>query len=946
MGTAFDVDKMYLARYNYEIVGGKLHKIEFIDDIDYIDEFGNPIQLSEDEYLRKVYDYKRRWYNSEFYNQAKSDIPAILTSVIADTNRNGEITEESMDVLQSMLQKYEVFIDKRAFNSILKNKKLKPSKKIAILSETFVFADEGQTFEEFKETNKGKSKWELNNSKQIENRLLDIFQTTLTSENHYMDATVPLDFATDALKDAVKVVDGFSNINKNYKDTEPLFPLYQENVKTQNVGADAGIGPMALINTFRVIMQISKLKIDKGIDLTVKRGKHRYKRNLVRQLSEISELYNKFDVNGVSIMDWTSALINAHVDAAKDSYITRLNVNSYTYDVVALLTSAGVGINQFYFLSQPVLKQIAEESIRRSSAKIGLSKKEKMDRRWVEGIISRFEKNAKMPKNWFEKLNDGELTIEWKGEQRNVSELIFDEEWLQKQLEDHYKGNLTPEWYRNQVILYEYFKDIQSYSKALSNLVLASQVDTGKMGKNEAEIILSLHNIEKCMDDPHFLNADEVFSKTFLGRKLNNSANLLFETLRNEILEFSPGFINLTNTFGRFSNTYFDRKPNNINKYMSEMKFAIQAEFFNEYCKQNNISIKDMFYGDNTIVDRMARLRSQILSGVKYQDLADNELIKMLIPGLNREGKPKKFETVMKLRDSASKDAYTYAWRDLLEYRNKEVRDLAKDLILYSFYTSGGRGTGVYATLDLVPFEVLSNMYYINNGVDYTYNQYLRDVMQRSRNNALDAEKYLEYAFKALQDSEDIVQSAITSRKSYIVDSQEKDGKIVYFTTESDTFNTSDGLPSPFLKIGDDLYKYVGMKTNSSESYPVYALTNSINFKERGFSINEGTLTSSFDENQREDTTDLHIPFNEKFIGDANFTARNAFTQNPTETSVVDYTSLDEEGEGSTQEQQTPESTTDDFLNATENYGNSGIDSSFFNDKNEFPTDEMTHCIK
>ena len=37
-----------------------------------------------------------------------------------------------------------------------------------------------------------------------------------------------------------------------------------------------------------------------------------------------------------------SALINAHVDAAKDSYITRLNVNSYTYDVVALLTSSGV----------------------------------------------------------------------------------------------------------------------------------------------------------------------------------------------------------------------------------------------------------------------------------------------------------------------------------------------------------------------------------------------------------------------------------------------------------------------------------------------------------------------------------------------------------------------------------------------------------------------------
>lgn len=112
-----------------------------------------------------------------------------------------------------------------------------------------------------------------------------------------------------------------------------------------------------------------------------------------------------------------------------------------------------------------------------------------------------------------------------------------------------------------------------------------------------------------------------------------------------------------------------------------------------------------MFYGNNTIVDRVDRLRNQILTGTRYLELSDNMLLKMLIPGINVEGKPKKFETVLKLRDTDAKNAYTYAWRDLLEHSSEEVRNIAKDLIIYSFYTSGGRGTGIYATLDLVPLK-------------------------------------------------------------------------------------------------------------------------------------------------------------------------------------------------------------------------------------------------
>lgn len=93
---------MYLARYNYDVIGGKLYKTEFIDDYVGLDELGNPIYLNEEEYLKKVYDHRYRWFNTDFYKQAKVEIPKILQSVLVDINRNGELTEDSINILSSM----------------------------------------------------------------------------------------------------------------------------------------------------------------------------------------------------------------------------------------------------------------------------------------------------------------------------------------------------------------------------------------------------------------------------------------------------------------------------------------------------------------------------------------------------------------------------------------------------------------------------------------------------------------------------------------------------------------------------------------------------------------------------------------------------------------------------------------------------------------------------
>ena len=96
--------------------------------------------------------------------------------------------------------------------------------------------------------------WTLNTERAIQNRLLDVFNSTLTSSNHFIDATTPLDVTTAPLKDIVGVMDKYFETGEETTDLSPLFPVYQEAMKSKNTGADAGIGPMALINVFRTIM--------------------------------------------------------------------------------------------------------------------------------------------------------------------------------------------------------------------------------------------------------------------------------------------------------------------------------------------------------------------------------------------------------------------------------------------------------------------------------------------------------------------------------------------------------------------------------------------------------------------------------------------------------------------------------------------------------------------
>ena len=124
-----------------------------------------------------------------------------------------------------------------------------------------------------------------------------------------------------------------------------LSPAFQVDRKNQYSSGKSGIAPFALNSTNHALTQSVHLSIKYG-------NKNRY--GLLPLDSITGEDYQR-------IMDWLSAMINAHVDVAKDPYIMTLNVNKVTYNMVSLLLRGGKGQNAFYFLAQPILKYYTKQ---------------------------------------------------------------------------------------------------------------------------------------------------------------------------------------------------------------------------------------------------------------------------------------------------------------------------------------------------------------------------------------------------------------------------------------------------------------------------------------------------------------------------------------------------------------------------------------------------------
>ena len=530
----------------------------------------------------------------------------------------------------------------------------------------------------------GKTDFEANSKEANENMLLDMYISVISNPLNFAEARQPLDTVTDYLKDTIlKEVDTITGQGKRASKSQLYYatPAFQSRTKAELNGGKFGIGPFALANAHQVLTQLVKL---------------RFKPNKILRDYGISNLYGiqSNDRNKINILDWLSALINAHVDVAKDPYIIRLNVRKLTFNMTNFLIRSGKGESTFYFLPQQILKDFAIEYDKYSGFyNVDTQNKNPESLAYKTIWNTYFEKAKSLSKGKYDQLLD---FLNDKGVGVKQREKMFDVNYLKKQL----KKEETFDWYYNQLLIMKTYQELNPFSRSLSELTTLSQIDTKRFGNNFGLQSAFLDKWKQFMVEQQvFEDPIKVFSNTFLGKKMQDALIFPRIAFQNTMIRLTPEFENLRTLIEFYTKGYAISDDTYINNITRSMEATYKAGFFNKYLAENGIKLSSLLGGPNSISKRLDRIKSDVRSG-KYPDLlsSDGSFENVLIN--NIFSRPKEDTTELngpdfiaykpnKSGDNNLENEIIRAWEELWDSDYQEIRDFAKDLALYAFYTSG-----------------------------------------------------------------------------------------------------------------------------------------------------------------------------------------------------------------------------------------------------------------
>ena len=530
----------------------------------------------------------------------------------------------------------------------------------------------------------GKTDFEANSKEANENMLLDMYMSVISNPLNFAEARQPLDTVTDYLKDTIlKEVDTITGQGKRTSKSQLYYatPAFQSRTKAELNGGKFGIGPFALANAHQVLTQLVKL---------------RFKPNKILRDYGISNLYGiqSNDRNKINILDWLSALINAHVDVAKDPYIIRLNVRKLTFSMTNFLIRSGKGESTFYFLPQQILKDFAIEYDKYSGFyNVDTQNKNPESLAYRTIWNTYFEKAKSLSKGKYDQLLD---FLNDKGVGVKQREKMFDVNYLKKQL----KKEETFDWYYNQLLIMKTYQELNPFSRSLSELTTLSQIDTKRFGNNFGLQSAFLDKWKQFMVEQQvFEDPIKVFSNTFLGKKMQDALIFPRIAFQNTMIRLTPEFENLRTLIEFYTKGYAISDDTYINNITRSMEATYKAGFFNKYLAENGIKLSSLLGGPNSISKRLDRIKSDVRSG-KYPDLlsSDGSFENVLIN--NIFSRPKEDTTELngpdfiaykpnKSGDNNLENEIIRAWEELWDSDYQEIRDFAKDLALYAFYTSG-----------------------------------------------------------------------------------------------------------------------------------------------------------------------------------------------------------------------------------------------------------------
>ena len=712
--------------------------------------------------------------------------------------------------------------------------------------------------------------------------MLEAYLKVLLTRDNTNSLKLSIDNATENVKEVLRDIEGPSSYHPT--PFEVYSPTYQEARKAEYTGGKAGIGPFALNNAHHILTQLTKLSMVRDVFTNT------------LNIWNIGGIYDT-PVAGMKkggrILDWLSAMINGFVDIAKDPYIVRLNVNSWTYNMVSFLLRTGKGKQTFYFVAQPILKEMAEAVIK-TKGKYGIDRTKtptQLENEAIESVLDKYDPTKKYRKKYeFINGNENSKANEYQDlfstyQKENGEYTSRTRELLKLNKEEISNFN------EEQVRIYYAWKALKPYADSLANLVKYSKVDTKKTGKTFAEQQTYYNGMWAMTEDANFADGEieRFYNETFIAKKTENSIPFGTSIFKNLLLRNTDTFLSkkdiMLSLLGRKNNA--DSKL--LNALISGMEAQIKSGFFNQFIYQNGIDIHSMFTGKMSMAKRINNFKYEILKGnpklsrfLNNDGTINNDFINYLIPNIDYNGLD--FIDTSSLLDADQSQANNLInyWRELIDDLEPRVSQLFKDLVVYAFLTSGDNPT-MNSFFQYVPNSYKISMGYtdhiqtkldeLSNGVDQSIvrddlflNNWQNDKLVRPVD--LYNNKGVKLYSISLNDQSVVPNIILGERQDKTDRPAIRPSNWLSMTYVNDKGKLIEGkfpIFYPYIKINDGLgrtpanyhvYSLIGYKqatdpeTRRLNYIPIYGLVSKKGYKYRGHTVVEYGKESQFEFNK------------------------------------------------------------------------------------------------
>ncbi len=423
------------------------------------------------------------------------------------------------------------------------------------------------------------------------------------------------------------------------------------------------------------------------------------------------------DYDGNAISSWISAFINAHVDIVKDPWVSRMGIDKFTYNMVNLLVRSGYGEAGMWFIAQPIIRDMATASSNAESqfsrdvskySSVYAAQKDAV----AQSVLQYLSKEEASESNLKKYIESSPTNLNTR---INAVNFIRNNQEVLKQIAINPGANIVTvdgvqyDVKSVQKNVFYAWKTLEKYSLALNMLVQYTKIDTKKEGKTFLEMQRYLDQYTKLTTDEKSLwdldSIQRLVQNTWIDSKTKDACNYPFKVLGAQMFNANRTFINnLVLPITRaLQGTDSSLNTDLMNEVSLALQTRIKSMYIVDYAKRvlgkTDQDLTNLFIGNWCMNHRFSMLWDAIRNNPKYARLKDNQLLTHLyaLPeeqSVYVDGKEVMRPAFLSISDSIEDSRLNTklmkdAWEDLLRDPDVNVQNFAKDLIVYSFLSTG-----------------------------------------------------------------------------------------------------------------------------------------------------------------------------------------------------------------------------------------------------------------